>query len=363
MADIYLVRHCETEGNAARRAQAQSESLVTRKGQAQSLALAERFHDIRIDELYASDSYRAIMTLMPMAKEKKLAIHPRLRLREITVGVWEDMAWGDIARDYPVEHDEWSEHPWDHHVPGAATFAQIAERLYHELLQIADEVQDGSAVCVSHSCTIKAGLCKVLGRPLSDANKIGHSDNTCISLIHVDPDHTMKVDYIYDDRHLTPELKRAWSGVAGADINMSMTDVRTAGEWRDAEEIWSLMQRDETEKRQLKGLDLHREGHIAVSYLHGKPSGLAIIREQTGDVPLLYVVPELQGKGYSEQLLGHAIHVFRYSGKDEMTLSAQDTPEISRLSDRFLFEKVPGDHNRKRMALFGEIPFPLHLLP
>ena len=363
MADIYLVRHCETEGNAARRAHAQSESLVTRKGIAQSRALAERFRDIKIDRLYSSDSYRSVMTLMPMAQEKNLPINLRLRLREITVGIWESLAWGDIARDYPVSHDEWSRHPWDHHVPGAGTFEQIAEQLYYELLLIADEVRDGSAVCMSHSCTIKAGLCKILGRPLSDANKIGHSDNTCVSLIHVAPDHSMEVSYIYDDRHLTPDLKRAWSGVAGSDINMSMTDVSTPEDRKDAETLLSWMENDEAEKKQLQNLDLRKEEHVAVSYLHGKPSGMVVIRDRTGEVPLVYVVPELQGKGYGEQLLGHAIHAFRFSGREELFLTAPDTPEIRRLSERFLFEERSGEGNRRKLELFGKIPFPVRLLP
>ena len=109
MAKIYLVRHCESEGNACRRTQAHVDALVTHKGYEQCEMLRRRFEGIHIDKLYSSDSYRSIMTIDPIAKERGLTIHTRISLREVTTGIWEDMAWASrlqvaAERLYPVIH-------------------------------------------------------------------------------------------------------------------------------------------------------------------------------------------------------------------------------------------------------------------
>ena len=152
MAKIYLVRHCESEGNACRRTQAHVDALVTHKGYEQCEMLRRRFEGIHIDKLYSSDSYRSIMTIDPIAKERGLTIHTRISLREVTTGIWEDMAWGNIADEFPEENRAWSETPWALKTPGASSFEQVAARLICGLKRIAREVgPDGVAVAVSHS--------------------------------------------------------------------------------------------------------------------------------------------------------------------------------------------------------------------
>ena len=106
MAHIYLIRHCESEGNACRRAQAQTDALVTRRGYEQNEVLRRRFAGVPIDALYSSDAFRSIMTLTPIARERHLPINVRISLREVTTGVWEDCAWGNIAKDYPAEQKD-----------------------------------------------------------------------------------------------------------------------------------------------------------------------------------------------------------------------------------------------------------------
>ena len=48
---IYLVRHCESEGNAVCRTQSEVDSLVTRKGVRQCEALRERLHGVVFKEV------------------------------------------------------------------------------------------------------------------------------------------------------------------------------------------------------------------------------------------------------------------------------------------------------------------------
>lgn len=82
------------------------------------------------------------------------------------------------------------------------------------------------AVAVSHSCTIKATLCTILGEPMTRVKEFGHGDNTSVSLLNVDGDGNITVEFMNDESHLPDRLKRAWGGVAGADINMAVYPVR-----------------------------------------------------------------------------------------------------------------------------------------
>lgn len=61
-----------------RRTQAHVDSLVTTKGYEQNEMLRRRFKDIPIDAIYSSDSFRSIMTVDPIAKERNLPINIRI---------------------------------------------------------------------------------------------------------------------------------------------------------------------------------------------------------------------------------------------------------------------------------------------
>lgn len=56
MTRIYLIRHAEAEGNLYRIAHGHEEGLITDyRGPRQIRSLAQRFRDIPVDAVYASD--------------------------------------------------------------------------------------------------------------------------------------------------------------------------------------------------------------------------------------------------------------------------------------------------------------------
>ena len=61
MTRIYLIRHAEAEGNLYRIAHGHEEGLITDyRGPRQIRALAQRFRDIPVDAVYASDLIRQV---------------------------------------------------------------------------------------------------------------------------------------------------------------------------------------------------------------------------------------------------------------------------------------------------------------
>ena len=376
MAKIYLIRHCESEGNACRRTQAQTDALVTTKGYLQCEALRRRFQGVPIHGLYSSDAFRSISTVEPIAKERGLPIHVSIHLREVTTGIWEDMAWGNIAQDYPQDFRNWDEHPWDHTTPGATTFLQAAQRVAFFLRRVAQEVGDGTALCVSHSCAIKAALCLLTGRPLSRVGEVGHGDNTAVSLLHIDETGAVSAEYMNDDSHLPDHLRRAWSGVAGADVNMAVNPVVLP---RDGQALLELAQAEFCQRQgeekvfpreqwmaQAEHLLATHPNYLALCSLHGKPVGfvrmarLEDMPRTCGHVETMFVRPELQGKGYTEQLFGYAAHTFRYEGLTSLTISRPVLPEEQRVAERFVFAPMAGFEDYLALELFSPpCPYPI----
>ena len=76
MTTIYLVRHAEAEGNLYRIAHGHYNSCITDdRGCRQIRALAERFRDVPVDAVYASDLIRTRTTAQSIYLPKGLQLH------------------------------------------------------------------------------------------------------------------------------------------------------------------------------------------------------------------------------------------------------------------------------------------------
>lgn len=358
MAKIYLVRHCESEGNACRRAQAQFNGLVTAKGYAQNECLRRRFEGIHLDAIYSSDTYRSVMTAKPIADERGLPIQTRMLLREITTGVWEDMPWGNVPVEYPEAYEIWEKTPWNLITPGGTTYQQVADLGIEAVRRIAKEIgDDGVALAVSHSCTIKAMLCRIAGEPMSEVKKYGHGDNTSVNCLEIAPNGEIKIIFMSDSEHLPPELQRAWSGVAGGDVNMVLEkfDINNQADMADylsfrkayAEEHNQPCDEDGWKQEAVARLQKNDQ-FIVFSLLHGKRCGMVELDmdpsmpDNVGMMVRFYILPELQGKGFSDQLLGYVIHTFRFLDKHAIAIPIPATTDEERVAHRFVVEPMAG---------------------
>lgn len=351
MATIYLIRHCESEGNACRRAQAQTDALVTRKGFLQCEALRQHFAGIHVDAVYSSDTYRSVKTVEPIAKDRGLEVRVRFLLREITTGIWEDMAWGNIAREYPEEHKVWTERPGDLITPGANSFKEVSERVIFALRRIARDVgPDGVAVVSSHSCSIKAALCGIYGWTFDRVLECGHGENCSYSKLNIDERGNITVEFVHESSFMPKHLLKSWQGVAGSDINMVVTPCILPNQKDAVLELAAAAARErgvafeeDVFLREVEHALKDCPWALAVACLHEKPVGYVLsgtddrLPEGWGVIRQMYVVPELQGKGYGDQLFGFAAHEMRYAGKSTVAAPKDCTPEEQRIIDRFVF--------------------------
>lgn len=96
MTTIYLIRHAEAEGNLYRRIHGWYDSLITKNGERQIQALEQRFDSVSIDAVYSSDLIRTQLTAGAICRPKNLPLHLHPGLREIHMGDWEDLTWGEV---------------------------------------------------------------------------------------------------------------------------------------------------------------------------------------------------------------------------------------------------------------------------
>ena len=84
MTKIYLIRHAEAEGNLYRMAHGHYNGMITNyRGYQQIDALRQRFQDVDIDAVYASDLYRTQITSRAIWLPKALPLHLEPAFREI----------------------------------------------------------------------------------------------------------------------------------------------------------------------------------------------------------------------------------------------------------------------------------------
>lgn len=375
MARIYLVRHCESEGNACRRTQGLVEALVTVRGYEQSEMLRRRFRDVPLDAVYSSDAFRALKTAEPIACDHGLTVRVSILLREITTGIWEDMAWGNIAQDYPEQYRRWRETPWDLDTPGASSFADTGRRLIEGLKRIADDVgEKATALVVSHSSAIRAAQCLLLGRPIQQVRSLKLGENTSVSLLEIGTDGEVHILFLNDFSHLPERLHNTWMGRRAEDLNMAIYPVRLSDQGEvlaELEEMDSLQRGvpfcRETFFREMEALLEKWPKAAAIGFLHGKPCGFVRLGQaeelpaQIALVSRIFVLPQLQGAGYGEQLFGHIVHDLRYTRAVTAVAMEKNCSDEERLvSERFVFHDLNGQPEYRVSELFcSPCPYPV----
>ncbi|MDQ1232705.1 2,3-bisphosphoglycerate-dependent phosphoglycerate mutase [Paenibacillus sp. SORGH_AS306] len=75
MKSIFLIRHCQAEGQAP-------DAQLTTLGQEQSMYIADFLNDFSIDYIVSSPYERAYRTIEPLASRRSLSIHTDIDLQE-----------------------------------------------------------------------------------------------------------------------------------------------------------------------------------------------------------------------------------------------------------------------------------------
>ena len=335
MTEIYLIRHAQAEGNIYRMMQGHWDGDVTPMGLLQIDALAERMRDVKIDALYASDLYRTRLTASAITRYHDVPLHTSKQLREINVGRWETLFFGNVIHDEPAlshafmyEQDKFS-------IEGGETYAQVGQRAYAELEKIVRRHSNQTVAIVSHGVTIRCLLSRVTGIPLQNVEALPISRNTSISrLLWEDGRYTLLS--MNDAEHLAPLGEAPWARTA--DLRDEPLDpAQDRDYYIDCyADAWRSAHGDLT--------GFNPQTYFDAALRHLEADDHAVLRLYTGDIPvglvdldtqrgahagygwisLLYLCPEYRYQGYGPQALARAIFHYRRLGRKALRLHAAE---------------------------------------
>ncbi len=174
---LVLWRHGQTQWNAERRFQGQSDIPLDDVGQQQAERAARLLAALQPSAIFSSDLIRATATAAPLARLTGLAVTLDKDLRERYGGLWEGLTDADIRTRYPVEHSQWRP-------PGGESSVAVAERAVAAMERIADTLTPGSlAVVVSHGAALRLGAARLMGLPEELWGTVGPLANCAWSVL------------------------------------------------------------------------------------------------------------------------------------------------------------------------------------
>lgn len=313
MTNVYLIRHGEAEGNAFRRLHGQYDSLLTPRGHRQVECLRKRFENISVDACFASDLTRASLTAKAIYEPKGLKLHRDRRFREVDVGRWEDLCYGQLHHFEPDLMKMFDEDPLHWRVEGSETFQQLTDRFLHGLTEAAQSFEGGTIAVVAHGAAIRSTLIRLFF--MDDISKLPYSDNTGVSLLRYE-DGNFSYTFLNDSSHLPEELSKFHL----------QRQLQAAG--RKNEETVYFEVLEET-----------RDLCTIAAFLPGREVGRFTMSRHQGDTAVImhmYLDPAMEGRRYTDQMLGEVFSRARKQGCTNIQLMPGDYPE--NLLERYAFD-------------------------
>lgn len=208
MTKIYIIRHCQTDGNAKKIFQGYTDCDINAVGEAQISLLAKRFSEIQLDSVYSSPLIRAYKTAKSVADTQNLTVTEVLDLIELNGGVYDGMTYSDIAAMHPEFSDMWANHPEDFAPSNGETMRHSYDRIYDAVLHLAEQNSGKTIACVTHGAVLRCLLCRLLYNDISRLSDVPFGSNTAVTLLEYDENEKFKIDFMNDASHLPQELDK-----------------------------------------------------------------------------------------------------------------------------------------------------------
>ena len=145
---LVLIRHGETQWNAAARIQGFRDIALSPRGREQAQALAGVLADEPIRAVYASDLGRAIESARPLAQRLGLDVRVDARMRERGFGIFEGHTYEEAEARWPNEYAIWKRREPGYALPGGGESYLAGRERVFAFLQDVMERHEGSTIAV-----------------------------------------------------------------------------------------------------------------------------------------------------------------------------------------------------------------------
>ncbi|MCE2499846.1 MAG: histidine phosphatase family protein [Dehalococcoidia bacterium] len=168
---LHLVRHGETDINAAGRLQGSTNSLLTERGHRQARELAVASLAWNPEAIYSSPLKRARDVAAEMADLTGLAVSEEPRLTEMHMGALEGVTIQQMRDGWPDLYQGWRRDASSVTMPDGESLGMVQERAMAAFVDMDDahDVED-TVIAVTHNFTIRCIVAAVLDLPLANIN-------------------------------------------------------------------------------------------------------------------------------------------------------------------------------------------------
>ncbi len=346
MTKIYLIRHAEAEGNLYRRIQGHYNGDITTKGHKQIAQLAERFRDAKIDAVYASDLQRTQKTAGAILKYHDLPLNIDARLKEVDMGSWEDLPWGNVSYDEPEQMLAFASDPANWSIEGCERFDDLKSRIKGIICELGEKHEGQTIACFSHGMAIRSLISEIQGIPSERIHEVLHGDNTCVALLNY-TDGRLEIEYYNDNSHLPKEMStfalQDWwkekDKVDFSNLRIVPMDINSEAElyassyrdgWKDVH--GTLKGFSEAPYLQSATKASAQNPLSLMKALYGEDFA-GIIELDTermssdgaGWISFCYLTADMRGHNMGIQLIGHAVSVYRKLGRSALRLHVAES--------------------------------------
>ncbi|PKO89086.1 MAG: histidine phosphatase family protein [Betaproteobacteria bacterium HGW-Betaproteobacteria-12] len=147
---LCLVRHGETEWNAARRIQGQIDIGLNATGHRQAEAAGRWLAAAAIGAIYSSDLQRAWLTAQAIGRSLGLAPEANPSLRERRYGVFEGLTYDEARRDHPDGYAAFEGRNADYDFENGESLKAMFDRVTEALREIVARHAGRNVVVVVH---------------------------------------------------------------------------------------------------------------------------------------------------------------------------------------------------------------------
>ncbi|ANG91451.1 2,3-diphosphoglycerate-dependent phosphoglycerate mutase GpmB [Enterobacteriaceae bacterium 155047] len=165
MLEVYLVRHGETQWNAERRIQGQSDSPLTAKGEQQACQVAQRAKTLGITHVITSDLGRTQQTARIIAEACGCDIILEPRLRELDMGVLEKRHVDSLTEEEEGWRRTLVNGTKEGRIPEGESMQELSVRVHGALAECLNLPAGSRPLLVSHGIALGCLVSTILGLP------------------------------------------------------------------------------------------------------------------------------------------------------------------------------------------------------
>jgi broad specificity phosphatase PhoE len=158
---LLLLRHGQTDWNAAQRFQGQADVPLNDAGRRQAEAAGAALAATEVDAVYASPLSRALDTARIVRPGTEVRTDPRLM--EIDVGSWSGLTWDEVKASMPDYESMYANGVDFRRSPEGETLADVVARGVPAVLDIVATHPDRTVLVVSHGLLLNRVIHALLG--------------------------------------------------------------------------------------------------------------------------------------------------------------------------------------------------------